>query len=220
MSDDDEEHYGELIPPDKQNRVTRLYDPQRALAQDAHFLDPDWGLGNMIQRFCHNSSARLMDARTADVAAWTRFLRSLDDLYAAMMDRERWRRRLENLDQVLNEEEAHDRHLTKLRRKTEIVEAERRLLEAERARDRINGVVPKEKGVVPREKKETDPFDRLKRNHAEIDKVRRAGEKIIEEIKKRAKEAGIPDDDKGLRRDIENAREDIERTIARIREKM
>ncbi len=215
MSYDDEEEYryGDLIPPKKGRAVQRMYQSERALAQDGRLLHPGWGLGNLVQGMRHRSAARLADARTHNAEAWRRFLSALNDLGEEMIRRERMRRRLENLDEILDEEEAHEQEIKSYERMIEIYEVKRRLRLAKTAYERADGA------PEANERKKHDPLERLKENIAAQQRLKKDGEQLISQMKAEARASGIPEDDPQLCRDIENAREELNRILAGLREK-
>jgi hypothetical protein len=211
--DNDDERYGELIPPSRRGKVSRMYDGSRALDHDAHMLRPGWGFANLVANFRNRSAARLMDAKTANVEAWTRFLHALDGLTDAMINRERGRRRLENLDEILDAEEAYENIVTMYERKTNLAEAKKRLRDAERALDRVDGA------SEPKERKKADRLDRLEETIAEKRRIMKKGDEIVRNIIAEAKAAGVPEDDKELRREVENVQDEIKRMIAAVNER-
>lgn len=220
MASDDDERYGEIIPPGKHGQVRRMYDGGRSLAEDARILPPGWGLANLIATLRHESAARLGHARAANVDAWMRFLRALNDLGSAMEDRERSRRRLENLDEILDAEEAHEARLLGVARQREIenaeaalAEAKRRRREAERALERLNEPPePKERQKKP------DPAERIRQGHAMRQRLREECDAMVNEIRAAARASGTegsPD----VQREIENIQADFRRVIADTYEK-
>lgn len=216
----DDDRYGEIIPPGKHGQVRRMYDGGRSLAEDARALPPGWGLANLIATLRHESAARLGHARAANVDAWTRFLRARNDLESAMIDRERSRRRLENLDEILDAEEAHDARLLGTARQREIEDAEtalaearRRRHEAERALERLNEPPePKERPEKP------DPAERIRQGHAMRQRLREECDAMVNEIRAAARASGT-EGSADVQREIENIQADFRRVIADTYEK-
>ncbi len=210
--DNDDERHGELIPPSRQHKVSRMYDGGRALNQDVNLVHPGWGLGNLVETLRNRSAARLMDARTANVEALTRLLYALNDLGFAMVSRERVRRAHENLDQILDQEEAHDRTLLSYKRRAEIAEAERRLREAELSRDRVNEQETKQ---APRK---ADIADRIRAGVEKRRYLREQCDELIAQVRAAAKNSGTENSPE-VEREIENIRGDFAKAIADTHEK-
>lgn len=220
MASDDDERYGEIIPPGKHGQVRRMYDGGRSLAEDARILPPGWGLANLIATLRHESAARLGHARAANVDAWTRFLRALNDLGSAMEDRERSRRRLENLDEILDAEEKYEKELTKLGRERNLAEARaaladanRRLALANHSLERLNEPPePKERQKKP------DPAERIRQGHAMRQRLREECDAMVNEIRAAARASGT-ESSPDVQREIENIQADFRRVIADTYEK-
>lgn len=206
--DDDDERYGELIPPSRRT-VSRIYDGSRALDQDVSMLRPGWGFANLVANLRHRSAARLMDAKTTNVEALTRYIRALDVLDVARIDRERGRRRLENLDEILDAEKVHEDELTMYERKIAIAEARKRLREVERGNETSES---KERSRKP------DPAERIRQGHAMRQRLREECEAMVNEIRAAAKNAGT-ENSPDIQREVENIMADFAKVIADTYEK-
>lgn len=168
-------------------------------------------LANLIATLRHQSAARLGNARAANVDAWTRFLRARNDLESAMEDRERLRRRLENLDAILHAEEAHNaRRTARLREiedaETALAESRRRRREAERALER------KEPPETKEREKKPDPAERIRQGHVMRQRLREECDAMVNEIRAAARASGTEGSPDVLR-EIENIQADFKKVI-------
>jgi hypothetical protein len=153
----------------------------------------------------HRSAARLSHARAENVEAWTRFLIELQKLGHAMIDWERMRRRLENLDATLDEEEAHERELLRINR-------EREIKEAKRARD--GGTATTEQ----RERAKLTPEERIRQGVEKRQRLREACDAFVNEILEAARASGTENTSE-VQREIDNIKADFAREISKTYEK-
>lgn len=216
MMPNDDERYGEVIPPHRTREATRVYDGNRALNRDINIVRPGYGLGNLIATLRHKSATRLMEARTGNVEALTRLLYALDSLGYAMTEREWALRQHENMDARLDarerrlaEQQAHEDHLNQINR-------EREIKEAELARDRITRpqVSPEQKEPP----KKPSPIERIRQGVAEREELNAARDEMISEVLESARRSGN-EDNPAVKREIENIKADIAKEIARTYEK-
>lgn len=203
-----DERYGGLVPQ------RAGYDRDTALRKDEGGLGSSRGwLRVLSDTFRAGGEIQVLHAEAAKARAWTHYLGTLDDLDDAMISRERSRRRFANLNQTLAEEESHASELEKLERQEQLLQAQKRVRQAQIDLDRLNGAPPSAKA------RKDDPLKGLKESLAEEERIREEGEAYIREQIEKAKAAGIPEDDKEFRRTVDNAREKLNKILADVREK-